>query len=72
MIGFLTASLVSVVVAVGSFPDIPLEELKLRSSRLTCSVYYYYIIIINIQRRDGNLLRRRRPIIIINVKLADE
>ena len=49
MIGFLTASLVSVVVAVGSFPDIPLEELKLRSSRLTCSVYYYYyIIIINI------------------------
>ena len=45
MIGFLTASLVSVVVAVGSFPDIPLEELKLRSSRLTCSVYYYYIII---------------------------
>ena len=49
MIGFLTASLVSVVVAVGSFPDIPLEELKLRSSRLTCSLYYYYyIIIINI------------------------
>ena len=48
MIGFLTASLVSVVVAVGSFPDIPLEELKLRSSRLTCSVYYYYYIIINI------------------------
>ncbi|MDA8584047.1 hypothetical protein N9L68_07420 [bacterium] len=41
MIGILMASLVSTVVAVGSFPDFPLDELKLRSSRVTCSDYYY-------------------------------